>query len=108
MSYIAWETDPKAKPVGNKSGGPTVDPLLIHAVFERTIAAYADASSTSSNDADRLAYKDGEGSIWVRYINWLRSTRRLGDALSIANRAIRACPEVAMVWTALLLVMVRP
>lgn len=107
MSYVAWETDPKAKPAGPKSrGGPTIDQGLIHAIFERTLAAYAEASLTCNNDSDRLVYKDGEGSIWVRYTNWLRSSRRLDNALDTANRATRACPEVSMVWNSLLLAMV--
>lgn len=105
VSYLAWETDPKAKPVGAKSG-PTMDPMLVRAVFERTLAAYAEASTTSTNDSERLAYKDGEASIWVRYVNWLRHSKRLNDALVTANRAVRACPEVAVVWVSLLQLMV--
>lgn len=106
QSYIAWETDPKAKPPGAKSG-PTMDPMLIRAVFERTLTAYAEASSNTSDDSERLAYKDGEASIWVRYVNWLRNSKRLDDALVAANRAVRACPEVATVWISLLYLMVR-
>lgn len=102
VSYIAWETDPKAKPVATK-GGPVADPMLTEAVFERCLAAYADTASTAATDADRLSYKDGEGLIWTRYINWIKGTGRPENALLTAHRSVRACPEVALVWCTLLL-----
>jgi hypothetical protein len=50
-AYINWETDQRAKSLKHATKAPTSDPNLIHAVFERAVALYAQAAA----DADRTA-----------------------------------------------------
>jgi hypothetical protein len=97
VAYMDWEMDPKAKASGTQ--GPVIDAALIRSVTERTVAAYSLAASLSPSETQALL-KDGEASIWSRYIAWLQSTHK--EATEIAMRATRACPQSPSLWGLLL------
>lgn len=104
-SYVAWETDPKAKRAGAKSG-PVADSSLTTAVFERTVAAYARAARDAADEQAKQLFKAGEASMWNRYSNWVSDVHSPEDVLSVTRRAARACPAVPSTWSKLLLLMV--
>ena len=97
VAYMDWEMDPKAK--GSGTHGPVIDPILIRSVTERTVAAYSRAASQSLLETQVLL-KEGEASIWSRYIGWLQSNHK--EALEPALRATRACPQSPSLWSLLL------
>ena len=100
QEYIDWETDPRARnPKGPKS--PVTDVALTRAVFERAIAHLARTSVRDSAQTEEQvqAYKEAEASIWNRYLRW---TDNPLERNMVHQRAVRACPQVARVWTNLL------
>jgi hypothetical protein len=99
VSYVAWETDPQAKRGGSR--GPIIDPMLTQGVFERTVSAYS-LMATGASSSDGTILKEGEATIWERYVNWARANCDDQLTMTVANRATRACPQSSRTWCALL------
>lgn len=115
LSYIEWETDPRAQNPKNAKS-PSSDPLLTRSIFERAIAHYARAAHAAEEALALLtkpkskgkgrqekseeiqagertisAYKTAEANIWERYATW-------DSELSVRQRAVRACPSIGSAW----------
>jgi hypothetical protein len=75
--YIDWELDVKSK---NR------DESLIRGIFERAVAAAAEAAGGNAE------YKYFEAGLWERYIAWS------GNDARVLRRAVRACPGTGVLW----------
>nr|XP_031864419.1 uncharacterized protein CI109_000333 [Kwoniella shandongensis]KAA5531491.1 hypothetical protein CI109_000333 [Kwoniella shandongensis] len=103
-SYSAWESDQRLKP-GGTGKAPTADHGLTRAVFERTVAQYANIASSSEttlvdlNASIQQAKKDSKGKGKQKSREDVAELDTLMDQRRAVEEAIRAYKDAeASIW----------